>query len=74
MFMLTENDRRILQVMSKNLLMTTGELSRSLKSIEPNGGPPSIQRLLEMGYIEKVESIGTTLVVTQKGLRAIRDD
>ena len=71
--MLSENDRKILQLMGKNLLMTTGELARILKT-EYNGSAPSLQRLMEMGYVEKVESIGTALVVTQKGMRALKED
>lgn len=71
--MLSENDRKILQIMDKNLLMTTGELARIMET-EYNGNASSLQRLMEMGYVEKVESIGTALVVTQKGMRAVKED
>jgi len=71
--MLTEADKKILKVMGKNLLMTTGELSRAINREAANGEMPSLQRLIELGYVEKVESIGTTLVLTQKGMRAMKE-
>jgi len=72
--MITDVDRRVLKIMGKNLLVTTGELSRMLQKEDLNGNSFSISRLLELGYVEKVESIGTTLVITQKGLRALKEE
>lgn len=71
--MLTENDKRVLETIGKRLLITKGELSEIMKSGDYNGNGTSLQRLKDMGYVEAIESLGTCLVVTQKGIRALKE-
>ncbi|UCD07756.1 MAG: hypothetical protein JSW41_02180 [Candidatus Aenigmatarchaeota archaeon] len=66
-------ERRILELLSKQLLITKGELTVQLNRERHNGSDISIHRLREMGYIDKVESLGTCLVITQKGMRALNE-
>lgn len=71
--MLSDVERRILELLSKQLLITKGELVVQLNRERHNGSDISIHRLREMGYIDKVESLGTCLVITQKGMRALNE-
>jgi hypothetical protein len=71
--MLSDVDKRVLELLSKQLLVTKGELIVQLNREKHNGSDISISRLREMGYIDKVESLGTCIVITQKGMRALSD-
>ena len=71
--MLSEAEKRILKLMSEKLLITKAELIMSLEKEKHNGAEMSIQRLKNMGYIDKVESLGNCLVLTQQGQRALRE-
>ena len=71
--MLSEAEKKVLKLMSEKLLITKGELIMSLEKEKHNGAEMSIQRLRNMGYIEKVESLGNCLVLTQRGQRALRE-
>ena len=68
--MMSDNERTILDLASKNLLITKEEIARSLNRNDYNGTDTSISRLQELGYLDKVESLGTSFVITQKGIRA----
>lgn len=70
--MLTDIEREILNIMSNQLLITKTELAIKL-SKESNGINVCIDRLREMGLIDKVESLGICYVITQKGIRAIKE-
>jgi hypothetical protein len=48
------------------------EITRMLNRSEYNGTSTSMSRLQEMGFIDKVESLGTSFVITQKGIRAAK--
>ncbi len=48
------------------------EIARSLNRNDYNGTSTSISRLQELGYLDKVESLGTSFVITQKGIRAAK--
>ncbi len=71
--MLTDTDKKILEILSKQLLITKGELVTQLSSHNLDGAEMSINRLRELGYIEKVESLGTCFVITQKGMRVLKE-
>lgn len=71
--MLNDMERRILQLLSKQLLVTKGELIVQLNREKHNGSDVSIGKLRDMGYLDKVESMGTCLVITQKGMRALKE-
>lgn len=68
--MMSDVERKILELASKNLLITKEEIARSLNRNDYNGTSTSVSRLQEMGFIDKVESLGTSFVITQKGIRA----
>jgi len=69
--MLSDIDRKVLDVVSQKLLITKGEINGMVGG---NGAADvSISRLKEMGYIDKVESLGTSFVITQKGIRAVKE-
>ncbi|RKX98132.1 MAG: hypothetical protein DRP54_08500 [Spirochaetes bacterium] len=72
--MLSEMEKRILRILSQNLLLTKSELARKLDKDEYDGTHASVSKLMELGYIEEVESLGTCLVITQKGMRALRGE
>lgn len=71
--MLSEVEKRILELLSKQLLVTKSELIVQLNREKHNGSDISIHRLRDMGYIDKIESLGTCIVITQKGMRALAD-
>ena len=68
--MLTESERKILDIIAAQQLITKGELK--IKLGKENGGDVGLQRLKEMGYIDTVESLGNCFVITQSGLRAVQ--
>jgi hypothetical protein len=72
--MLRGTEKKILEIMSKQLLVSKPELAVALKSDGCDGVDSGIGKLREMGYIEKVESLGTCFVLTQKGQRAVKGD
>jgi arginine repressor len=67
--MLSEVENRILEFASKRHLVTKGEIADLLQRNACNGTDSSVSRLSEMGYLEKIESLGTCFVITQKGMR-----
>lgn len=70
--MLTEQEKRILEIVSKQLLITKGEIMSLLNKEKVNGTDLMLQRLRDASYIDKIESLGTCFVVTQKGIRAVQ--
>jgi hypothetical protein len=68
--MLSESERKILDIVSKQLLITKGEIAAKLGKSHLDGDSTVLNRLVELGYVEKVESLGTCFVVTQAGIRA----
>lgn len=70
--MLSDTERKILEIMSKQLLINKGELVSRLEQAGINGTGLNLGKLLEMGYVEKVESLGVCYVLTQAGQRAAR--
>jgi hypothetical protein len=70
--MLSDQEKRVLEVISKQLLITKGEIISLLNKEKVNGTDVMLQRLRDSGYIDKVESLGTCFVVTQKGIRAMQ--
>ncbi len=68
--MMSEIENKILELASKNLLITKEEITRFLNRNDYDGTSVSVGRLQELGYLDKVESLGTSFVITQKGIRA----
>ena len=71
--MLNDVERRILELLSRQLLVTKGELIVQMNREKHNGSDVSLGRLRDMGYVDKVESLGTCLVITQKGMRVLKE-
>jgi len=72
--MLTDLDMKVLQAMSKQLLLRKTEIARMANLTESDGVDVTIGRLMEQGYLDKVESLGFCYVITQKGLRVIKEN
>ena len=72
--MLTDLDRRVLQAMSKELLLRKSEIASLANLTDSDGVDVTIGRLTELGYVDKVESLGLCYVITQKGLRLIKEN
>ncbi|RLJ05749.1 MAG: hypothetical protein DRP13_03180 [Candidatus Aenigmatarchaeota archaeon] len=71
--MLDQSEKRILEILSKDLLVTKGELVNRLSREGLDSVELGLNRLRQMGYIEKVESLGTAFVITQSGMRAMKE-
>ena len=69
--MLTDTEQKILDILKTRHVITKGELVMQLSKKGLNNNSVNVERLTQMGYIDKVESLGTCIVLTQKGLRAI---
>jgi len=72
--MLTHVENEILSIMSKRQLITKSELIIQLKRDNHNGVEGAVQRLKDMGYLDSVESLGNCLVITQSGIRTLRNE
>ena len=68
---LSEIDRKILNILGGQLLVNKTELTRKLGS---NGVGISLEKLMGMGFVDKVESLGICYVITQQGIRAMKGD
>jgi hypothetical protein len=71
--MLTMVENEILNIMSKRQLITKSELAIQLQKDNHNGVENAVQRLKDMGYIDTVESLGNCLVITQSGIRTLKE-
>ena len=70
--MLTDQEKKVLEVVSRQLLITKGEIMSFLNKEKVNGTDVMLQRLRDAGFIDKVENLGTCFVITQKGIRAMQ--
>ncbi len=69
--MLTKTEKKILEIVGKNLLVRKTELIEKLGKI--NGISTAIQKLKEQGYINTVEPIGgTCYVITSTGQKVLQ--
>ena len=66
---LSEVDKRVLDILSNQLLVNKGELVQKIGS---NGIGTSLEKLMGMGLVDRVESLGVCYVITQHGIRAIK--
>jgi|YelNatPaOPRAMG01_1025707.scaffolds.fasta_scaffold735094_1 hypothetical protein len=71
--MLTENERQILEIFSKRLLLRKDEIKKVLAENNINDGSIIIQKLSNLGYLRLVEAVGLPCyTITQEGLRALK--
>lgn len=73
-YILGDSERKILEMMSRQLLVTRSEIAAHLGKALLDGEQYSVNRLVDMGYVEKVESLGTCYVITQAGIRAMKQE
>ncbi len=60
-------EKQIFDMVCRQLLVNKKELVSKFKAT--GGLETGLSRLIGMGYIDKVESLGTCYVATQKGIR-----
>ena len=72
--MLNGSERQLLDVICQRMLVTKGELKALVQEPQNGGLEGAIRKLKELGYIEHIESMGTCIVPTQRGIRAVRDN
>ena len=60
----TEGEQKILALLKKNHVLTKGEFARAGVS----NAERAFQHLKEQGYITSIESMGNSLVITEKGV------
>jgi hypothetical protein len=71
--MLTEDEKMILGIFGKRLLIRKDELKRVLSESGINDGALSINKLSSLGYLKFIEAVGPPCyTITQEGLRAIK--
>ena len=64
--MFADGEAKVLELLRKNHVLTIGEFRKAGVA----NAERAIQRLKEQGYITSIESMGNSLVITQKGMRA----
>jgi hypothetical protein len=69
---LNEGERKILEIMSKNLLLTKAEISYHLSKEGYDSVDDCLRSLMDMDLVQKVESLGVSFVITQKGLKMVK--
>jgi len=65
-------EKQIFDLVCKQLLVNKKELVSRFKA--SGGLETGLSRLIDMGYIDKVESLGTCYVATQKGIRTYENN
>lgn len=70
--MLTEKDLKVLKIMSSNLLLTKTEIAYQLTQDGMDGADETLRKLRDMDLIQRVESLGTSFVITSKGQKALK--
>jgi|GEM_PF-783568 predicted transcriptional regulator len=70
--MLGATERKILEFLFSRHLTTKGEIISQCSAESNDGVDVSIGRLMDSGFIDKVESLGTCFVITQKGIREMK--
>ncbi len=65
--MIGELEKQIFDMVCRQLLVNKKELIAKFKAT--GGLETGLARLIDMGYIDRVESLGTCYVATQKGIR-----
>lgn len=70
---LTEMDKKILEIVNRQLLVSIPELLKAMEKEELDGAESVLNRLQEEGFLNIIEPLGkTSYVITQKGMRALR--
>ncbi len=70
---LTEMDKKILEIVNRQLLVSIPELLKAMEKEELDGAESVLNRLQEEGFLNIIEPLGkTSYVITQKGMRALK--
>jgi hypothetical protein len=71
--MLTQDEKQILGIFGKRLLVRKDELRSVLAQSGINDGALSINKLNSLGYLKFIEAVGAPCyTITQDGLRALK--
>jgi len=71
--MLTARDLKVLKLMSGNLLLTKTEIAYNLsKDGDGSSVDEVLRRLRDLELVQRVESIGTSFVITSKGQKVLK--
>jgi len=70
--MLTAKDLKVLKMMSGSLLLTKNEISYQMSKDNETGVDETLRRLRDLELVQRVESIGTSFVITSKGQRVLK--
>lgn len=70
--MLTERDLKVLKIMSSNLLLTRTEITYQLSQDGLDGADEVLRKLRDMDLVQRVDSLGTSFVITSKGQKALK--
>ncbi len=70
--MMGDIEKQIFDMVCRQLLVNKKELVSKFKAT--GGLETGLARLMDMGYIDKVESLGTCYVATQKGIREFENN
>ena len=71
--MLSNTERRVLEIINSRLLITEKEFNSVMQKEQINGVDTTFQTLKDSGFIDRIESLGTCIVITQKGMRALQE-
>lgn len=72
---LTDMEKKILGIIGKQDLITKSELDIKLRKAGFNGASSAgLQKLIQIGYVNSVESLGNCFVLTQSGSKAFEDN
>lgn len=72
--MLTEDEKQILCIFGKRLLIRKDEMRNVLAKNGISDGSGSINKLNSMGYLKFIEAVGAPCyTITQDGIRALKN-
>ena len=71
--MLGEREKRVLEIISKHLLMRKEELKRALESEGFDDGTSIANKLADLGYVKFVDAVGSPCyTITQTGMKVLK--
>jgi hypothetical protein len=70
--MLTQKDLKVLRIMSSNLLLTRTEIAYQILQDGLDGAEEVLRKLRDMELVQRVDSLGTSFVITSKGQKALK--
>lgn len=72
--MLNPNERQVLELLKKNHLMTTTEMATAAAREKVDSLDVAVARLRDRGLIDSVQNMGNYVVITKKGMQALKGE